>query len=966
MSPQQHASRYERKFFVGARILSWIRFIWFLSVAGLLPGLGLAQDSTNAAAPGVNLAVVATPSSSFVSGDATLTALNDGSTPRSSRDTRHGSYGNWPRTGTQWVEYDWSQPISTKQMDVYWWIDGAGVGAPKACRLLYWDGNAFVALTNADGLGVTGNTFNTTTFEEVTTAKLRLEIDSDGTLSTGILEWKVYDSGKSPEFPAAVAAGIDRDVIVGGKTYLSGAVKSLKPDSATAKVTWSKASGPGAVNFENANEATTTATFSAPGEYTLKLMAGEGKLSASSTLKVKVNLPPPAARLDVVYTKRYSIDSPLWNARAKALIVNWIPHCIEYINRTNLTQGQGGIDNFIEAAKALRGEPHAAHKGYVFANAWVHQTVESMCIALMVDPQGDPEIIKAQEGMKATLEDWIPKILAAQEPDGYLQTAWTLRNTNQWRARWSPEGRGNHEGYTAGYFIESAINHYTLTEGKDKRLYDAAKKLADCWVANLGPGKKDWYDGHQEMEQALVRFGRFVNDMEGAGHGDSYIQLAKFLLDNRRNGSEYDQSHVPVQQQYSAVGHAVRASYLFSGMADVAAETHDVDYQSAVMSLWDNLINKKYYVTGGIGSGETSEGFGPDYSLRNNAYCEACSSCGEIFFQWKMNLAYHDAKYADLYEETIYNALLGATDLEGKTFYYDNPLIGGRRTAWHACPCCVGNIPRTLLMIPTWAYVKGTDGIYVNLFIGSTINVEKVVGTDIQMVQKTDYPWSGNISITVNPKQSKKFTVYVRVPNRTTSALYTPTPQVSGLKSLAVNGKSVTPKIENGYAVITREWKTGDKIDLVLPMEVQRIKADEHIAADRGSVALRSGPLVYNVEQADQPNINLALGSAPLTAEWRGDLLGGVMTIKGNWADGSPMLAIPNYARNNRSGVASSEVAGGNPAIDYSGASGGGSLNRGAVTNVGATNAASAVAASARPNRGRFGGGSSMVWLKDQ
>ena len=180
----------------------------------------------------------------------------------------------------------------------------------------------------------------------------------------------------------------------------------------------------------------------------------------------------------------------------------------------------------------------------------------------------------------------------------------------------------------AGYFIESAINHYTLTDGTDLRLYNAAKKLADCWVANIGPepGKKEWFDGHQEMEQALVRFGRFVNDMEGGGKGDAYIELAKFLLDCRRDGSEYDQSHVPVQQQYEAVGHAVRAVYTYSGMADVATETGDLDYRSAVMSLWDNITNKKYYVTGGIGSGETSEGFGPDYSLRHNAYCESCST----------------------------------------------------------------------------------------------------------------------------------------------------------------------------------------------------------------------------------------------------------------------------------------------------------------------------------------------------
>lgn len=876
------------------------------------------QDKPAGQSAGVNLAPVAQPSSSYVSGDTRDTAMNDGYDPRSSRDNRRGSYGNWPRRSTQWVQYDWSQPISTNRIDVYWWADGQGVNVPKACRLLRWEGTAFVPVGNPSGLGVAKNQYNTTTFDETLTSKLRLEIDANDPFSTGILEWKVYDTGKSPEFPPTVAAGIDRCVVLGGKTYLSGAVKMLAgKDGTSPAATWSKESGPGDVKFANPGETTTSATFSAAGDYVLKLTAGKAPLTGSSTLNVKVVLPPPADRLDVVYTKKYKIDNPLWNARAKALIVNWIPHCIDQINRTDIprNRGDGGIDNFVEAAKALRGEPHAAHKGYVFSNAWVHQTVESMSIALMVDPQGDPDIIKAQERMKATLEDWIPKILAAQEPDGYLQTAYTLADRQRWPERWSASHRGDHEGYVAGYFIESAINHYTLTNGTDKRLYDAAKKLADCWVANLGPGKKDWFDGHQQMEQALVRFGRFVNDMEGPGsHGDSYIKLAKFLLDSRRDGSEYDQSHVPVQQQYEAVGHAVRAAYTYSGMADIAAETHDVDYQSAVMSLWDNMVNRKYYVTGGIGSGETSEGFGPDYSLRNEAYCESCSTCGLIFFQYKMNLAYHDARYADLYEESLYNALLGSIDLPGKNFYYDNALDErSLRYDWHACPCCVGNIPRTLLMIPTWTYVKDADGIYVNLFIGSTITVEKVAGTDVQMVQKTDYPWSGHISITVNPAAEKSFTVRVRVPNRTTSVLYTPTPECSGLTSIAVNGAAVTPKIENGYAVITRTWKAGDKIDLVLPMKAQRIKPSDKIAATAGRVALRYGPLIYNVEQVDQDITRVFDPKAPLTTEWKSDLLGGVLVIKGAWEDGSPLLAIPNYARVNREPqpVAGSANAGG-------------------------------------------------------
>ena len=737
--------------------------------------------------------------------------------------------------------------------------------------------------------------------------------------------------------PLNGVAGIDRVTILPGKTYLRGwagygnpprpgrpPARSERAAPAPVEtgpapiVTWSKDSGPGSVTFADPKALATTANFTAPGAYVLKMTADNGQTTASSTLNVLVETPPPAKQLDAVYTKNFKIDSKLWNARAKALMVSWIPHCIDQINRTDLTQGPGGIDNFVEAGKALRGEPHGVHKGYVFSNAWVHQTVEAMSIALMIDPQGDPEIVKAHEKMRATLDDWIPKILAAQEPDGYLQTAFTLPRTggrggeipsNTFK-HWDAAHRGDHEGYTGGYFLESSINHYLMTNKKDARMYNAARKLADCWYANLGPApKKPWYDGHQEMEQALVRFGRFVNDMEGGGQGQKYIELAKFLLDCRytaavnpeRDRQEYDQSHLPVVQQYEAVGHAVRAVYTYSGMADVAVETHDADYQSAVKSLWHNIVNKKYYVTGGVGSGETSEGFGPNYSLRNNSYCESCSSCGEIFFQWKMNLAYHDAKYADLYEQTMYNALLGGTDLAGKVFYYTNPLdANAPRTEWHVCPCCVGNIARTLLMTPTWTYAKSADGVYVNLFVGSTITVENVGGHDVQMVQETNYPWDGKVAITVNPAVRKNFSVRIRVPDRSVSSLYRSTPEVSGLTSLAVNGSPVKVTIDKGYAVITRDWKAGDKIDLTLPMKVQRVRASEKIAADQNKVALRYGPLMYNIEKVDQDITKPLSADSPLTTEWRGDLLGGVMVIKGTFADGSPMMAIPNFARTNR------------------------------------------------------------------
>ncbi|HWR14363.1 MAG TPA: beta-L-arabinofuranosidase domain-containing protein [Terriglobales bacterium] len=874
-----------------------------------------AQGSAGA----LNVARVAAPSSMTPRSENKISALNDGFVPESSFDRSHGMYPlqhSWEveRKRESWVQYDWSEPVTVNKIEVYWAaerpkgvaIPGASspqtMQAPASYRILYWDGSDFEEVSEPQGLGVAADAFNMTTFKPVKTSKVRLVVTAQKGHPAGILEWRVFNHGAAPGLSPVIDAGVDRSVMLGSQTYLAGKVTWLEDSPGNAS-RWLKADGPGKVTFARADSPTTTALFSAPGDYVLAL-AASGSDDRSKRIAVHVEPPPPKDRLDVVYTRRYSIDSRFWNERAKSLIVNWIPHCIRMCERTDIAKmrGDGGIDNFIEAGKALRGEPHGKHKGYVFSNAWVHQMVESMCIALMVDANGDAETLRAQEMMRTTLDRWIPIILGAQMPDGYLQTAYTLEDRKNWPERWSPEHRGNHEGYVAGYFIESAINHYTLTDGKDLRLYSAAKKLADCWVTNIGPGKKEWYDGHQEMEQALVRFGRFVNDQEGNHRGDAYIALAKFLLDSRRGGSEYDQSHLPPGQQYEAVGHAVRATYFYSGMADIAAETHDPYYQGAVMSLWDNMVNKKYYVTGGIGSGETSEGFGPNYSLPNDAYCETCSSCGLVFFQYKLNLAYHDAKYADLYEQTMYNALLGGVALDGKSFCYTNPLVDTERAQWHVCPCCVGNFTRTLLMIPTWTYAKSKAGLYVNMFVGSRIDVGDIAGTAVEVAQKTDYPWKGTVAITVNPEQAKRFSVHVRIPDRTTSKLYKDSPVVRGVKSFKVNGKKFTPAIEKGYAVVTREWKAGDRIELELPMGPQRVTADPRIAADAGLVALKYGPLVYNLERADNRNIDQKLGDAPLRTEWRSDLLGGVMVIRGEWADGSEMLAIPNYARMNRVG----------------------------------------------------------------
>ena len=890
------------------------QFLAGLAGAAVLAGMAGSEAVGQGTQKEVNIARVALPSSFKIASENKISALNDGFAPADSFDRTHGIYALHIEENEQpWVQYEWIEPVSVGKVDIYWAVDHPRPGAipgsswptlqiPESYRILYWNGSDFVPVNQPQGSGLSANAFNATTFEPVKTTKLRLAVVPQKKMPAGILEWRVYNFGPLPALSPVIDAGLDRSVVLSAQTYLSGKVTWLE-DSAKNSARWMKASGPGTVRFDNASSPVTKARFSSPGDYRLTLTA-TGSEDRTHSLAVHVENEPPKDRLDVVYTRKYAIDSPFWNVRAKSLIVNWIPHCIDMCERTDIRpmRGDGGIDNFIEAGKANRGEAHGKHKGYVFSNAWVHQTVESMCIALMVDAQGDQEILDAQQRMRDTLERWIPIILAAQMPDGYLQTAYILADRKTWPERWSPDHRGNHEGYVSGYFIESAINHYTLTNGQDLRLYNAAKKLADCWVANIGPGKKAWFDGHQEMEQALVRFGRFVNDQEGNHRGDAYIALAKFLLDSRRGGSEYDQSHLPPGQQYEAVGHAVRATYFYSGMADIAAETHDPDYQSAVISLWDNMVNRKYYLTGGIGSGETSEGFGPNYSLGNDAYCETCSSCGLVFFQYKLNMAYHDAKYADLYEQTMYNALLGGVALDGKSYCYTNPLVNTERAEWHVCPCCVGNLSRTLLMIPTWTYVKDQSGLYVNMFVGSRIHVGEVAGTRLEVIQETDYPWKGSVAITVNPEKSQNFSIYVRIPNRTTSKLYHDSPEISGLKSLSVNGEALKPEIRKGYAVVTREWKAGDRIEFELPMEPQRVTADSRIHADAQLVALKYGPLVYNVETVDNQDIERKISDAPLHAEWKPDLLGGVMVIEGNWSDGSKLIAIPNYARMNRVG----------------------------------------------------------------
>ncbi len=631
-------------------------------------------------------------------------------------------------------------------------------------------------------------------------------------------------------------------------------------------------------------------------------------LSEIQTIAGGTQVPPPVTS----YLQRvdpatgFKINSTFWNARIKNEIINWVPWLESRLSNTSLAEG--GIQNFVNAGNKLAGKSYSAHVGYPFADQYVLNTIESICAALMIDPQGDSTMISAQNAMNAKLADWIPKVLSAQESDGYLHTYTTLGGY----ARWSDKTA--HEGYVGGFFIQAGIMHYIDTNNTDATLYNAAKKLADCWCNNIGPGTAHpkWYDGHEEMERALCQLGIFVNNNEGAGKGDKYIQLAKVLMDNRYAGpgNEYDQSQDYPYNQRTAVGHAVRAMYLYAGMTDVAMLLGASNYATAVNAIWDDFINRKFYVTGGVGSGETSEGFGNDYSLPNGiAYCESCAGTGNVYFEREMHLWTGNGKYIDLMESSLYNNVLGAVDLNAQNYTYTNSLdTSAARYTWNGCPCCVGNIARTLLELPMWMYAKSGDSndLYINMYVGSTFTVPGVSGTNVQIVQVTDYPISGNIAISVTPTVAKSFTIYLHSPNRNASGCYTASPSNNGISSISVNGTVYSTAATNGYVAITRTWNPGDIITMTLPMVVQRIKAISNITADTNRVAIQYGPLVYNLESADLGNINfdnyVLSPSASLSVQWNNSLLGGVNTISGTYTNGTAFQLIPNYARLNRGG----------------------------------------------------------------
>ena len=541
----------------------------------------------------------------------------------------------------------------------------------------------------------------------------------------------------------------------------------------------------------------------------------------------------------------------------------------------------GRVDNFKVAGKLKEGKFCTE---YPFDDTDIYKILEGASYSLQTTP--DPQL-------DARMDTLIYYVGKAQEPDGYLYTSRTIDPAHP--HKWSGKERGemesdlSHELYNSGHLFEAAVAHFQAT-GK-RTFLDIAIKNADLLVKTFGPGKLMRSPGHEVVEMGLVKLYRVTGKKE-------YLDLAKFFIDSRGHNSphsrgEYSQDHIPVIDQTEAVGHAVRATYLYSGMADVAAITGDVNYIKALDKIWENLVNYKIYLTGGIGAQAGHEGFGPKYDLPNlTAYNETCASIGDIYWNYRLFLLHGDSKYFDVLEQTLYNGMISGVSQRGDRFFYPNPLESTgqySRSEWFGCACCPSNVCRFIPSVPGYIYGQTDSRLYVNLFIQSQANIS-LGDTKLAIGQTTKYPWDGEVSFSINPDKPKSFELALRIPAWLSEKplprnlyAFAGTPEKKFVLNL--NGKPAVYKVENGYAVISNQWKKGDVVTLSMPMEIRRVIANEKLVANNNKVALMRGPMVYCAEWPDYQDkhvLNLILGNdISLKSEFHPEILGGVELLKG-------------------------------------------------------------------------------------
>jgi len=591
--------------------------------------------------------------------------------------------------------------------------------------------------------------------------------------------------------------------------------------------------------------------------------------------------------IQVVPFNQVHFNDNFWLPRIKTNHTVTIPASFERCEST------GRVKNF---------EMAATHTGkfctvYPFDDTDIYKTIEGASFSLTLFPD---------KKMEDYIDSLIVKIKNAQEPDGYLYTARTINplDAHKWagKERWEKERELSHELYNSGHLYEAASAHYHAT-GK-RNLLDIALKNADLVCNTFGHNKKHVAPGHEVVEMGLVKLYRITGKKE-------YLETAKYFIEERGHYAGYDstskdlwkngaywQDHIPVVEQNEAIGHAVRAGYLYAAVADVAALTGDKNFIKAIDTIWSNVVRKKIYVQGGIGAVGDGERFGENYELPNaTAYNETCAAIANVYWNHRMFLLHGESKYIDILEKSLYNGLISGVGMDGKSFFYTNAMeiknmyshrdMEAERSGWFTCSCCPTNVTRLIPSVPGYVYAQKNNDIYINLFVSgnASFTIDK---KPVEIEQKNNYPWDGNLVFNINPKLPMAFNVLVRLPGWSQneampSDLYSFESMSNKKVSITINSKAVDYTVENGYAVLPKTWKKGDVVQVNLPMEVRRVIANKNVKDDIGKVSIQRGPLMYCAEWPDNggKTSNIFLPKdAKFSTEFRSDLLHGVAVIK--------------------------------------------------------------------------------------
>ena len=608
-------------------------------------------------------------------------------------------------------------------------------------------------------------------------------------------------------------------------------------------------------------------------------------------------------KLYPVNFSQVEITDAFWKGRMQAVADKTLQACILYTETKT-----GRIRNFEKAAVR-----HGKHEGIYYDDSDVYKAIEAMAYSLKTNPD---------QAIEQKADEWIAKIVAAQQSDGYLNTYFILTDINK---RWTEMEK--HEDYCAGHLIEAGIAYYNAT-GK-KLLLEAGVKFANHIDSVFRMQNRHWIAGHQEIELALMKLYRHTRNKR-------YLQLAQWLLEQRGHGygkglywdvwkdPGYVQDALPIKDQTEITGHAVRAMYMYAGAADVAAVVNDEAYIRAMNVIWQDVVGRNMYLTGGIGALEKNEGFGKDYDLPNEtAYCETCASVGMVFWNQRMNSLSGKAEFIDVLEKSLYNGALDGLSLAGDRFFYGNPLASygtHNRKEWFGTACCPSNIARLVTSVGDYIYAVSDNSLWINLFIGSNVSIP-VGKKQLSIEMKTEMPWGGKTTVDVVAAPSVKYALKLRIPGwlkePAPGGLYFYSADAEAKEmTVTVNGKPTDYKEEGGYAVITRNWKKGDRLDVSAPMTVQRVGSRKELTQNAGREALQYGPLVYCVEGADNDGAawNFILPEAAhFSVSYQPERLGGINSITFNGqaievsADGKTVnvrekkiTAIPFFNWNNR------------------------------------------------------------------